>query len=224
MPARIAAFVAAGVLSLFSLGLLAAGGVLLWGDSQKDDDGYLSTRTERFATTTYALATDNLDLDLDGIEWFVERDGFGKVRLTVESREAEPVFAGVARTADVSRYLGASRHELVTEVDYEPFRADYRRLGGDARPGAPGAEEFWTASAEGSGRQTLTWDADDGAWSVVVMNADASRGVDVAVKAGAELDFLARAGWIALVAGLLVLSAAALLAVLGIRRPRRVAA
>ena len=57
--------VAAGLAGLLSLGLLAAGGLLLWGDSRKDDQGYLSTRTERFATNTYALTTDNLDVDLD---------------------------------------------------------------------------------------------------------------------------------------------------------------
>ena len=53
------------------------------------------------------------------------------------------------------------------------------------------------------------------------MNEDASRQVDVGVKAGAKLDFLAPAGWGALIAGLIVLSFAALLAVLGVRQPSR---
>jgi hypothetical protein len=57
------------------------------------------------------------------------------------------------------------------------------------------------------------------------MNADASRGVDVGVKAGAQLDFLSAAGWGAIISGLVVLSFAALLAILGIRaRPRALAA
>ena len=217
--------VAAGLAGLLSLGLLAAGGLLLWGDSQKDDQGYLSTRTERFATNTYALTTDNLDIDLDGADWLLTRDRFGKVRLTVEPHASKPVFVGVARTADAARYLSGTSHDLVTDLDYSPFNADYRRLVGDEKPAAPADHRFWEASAEGSGRQTLTWDAEDGDWSIVVMNDDASRRVDVGVKAGAQLGFLSGAGWGAIISGLVMLSFAALLAVLGIRsRPRVLAA
>jgi hypothetical protein len=53
------------------------------------------------------------------------------------------------------------------------------------------------------------------------MNEDASRQVDVGVKAGAELGFLNGAGWGALISGLIVLSFAALLTILGIRQPVR---
>jgi hypothetical protein len=213
--------VAAGLAGLLALGLLAAGGLLLWGDSRKDDDGYLSTRTERFATSTYALATDNLDVEFDGADWIIDRDRFGKLRLTVESNASKPVFVGVAPTTDVSRYLAGTGHELVTDLDYSPFSADYRRLEGDRKPAAPASRQFWTASTSGSGRQTLAWDVDDGNWSIVVMNADGSRGVDVGVKAGAQLDFLSSVGWGALISGFVVLSFAALLAILGIRaRPR----
>jgi hypothetical protein len=134
------------------------------------------------------------------------------------------VFAGVAPTADVRRYLRGTGHELVSDLDYSPFRADYRRLDGNRRPGRPDAQRFWAASVTGPGRQTLTWDADDGDWSIVVMNADASRAVDVDVKAGAQVDFLDSVGWGALIAGLIALSVASLWAVVGIRRRERVAA
>ncbi len=219
---RIVAFIVAGLLGLFSLGLLAAGGLLLWGDSKTDEDGFLSTRTERFATNTYALATDNLDVDLEAADWIIDRDRFGEIRVTVDSRE--PVFAGVAPTADVRRYLRGAPHDLVTDIDYSPFQADYRRLSGDRRPERPGAQRFWAASTQGAGRQTLTWDVEDGDWSVVVMNADASRGVDADVKAGAEVDFLDSVGWGAIISGLIALSLSALLAVVAIRRRPHVAA
>ena len=111
----------------------------------------------------------------------------------------------------------------MTDLDYAPFSADYRRLDGDRKPAAPAAQRFWEASTHGPDRQTLTWDVDDGDWSIVVMNDDASRQVDVGVKAGAKVDFLSGAGWGALISGLIVLSFGALLAVLGIRQPQRVA-
>ena len=221
---RITAFIVSGLLGLFALGLLAAGGVLLWADSKTDEQGYLSTSNERFATNAYALSTDNLDVDVDGADWFVDRDRFGKIRLTVTPNAAKPVFAGIAPTADVRRYLRGAGHELVRDIDFSPFRADYRRLDGDRRPARPAGRRFWEASVHGAGSQTLTWDVEDGDWSIVVMNADASPGVDADVKAGAQIEFLDGVGWGALIAGLISLSISALLVVVGMRSRPRVAA
>jgi hypothetical protein len=217
---RIASFIAAGVIGLFSLGLLAAGGLLLWGDAQKDDNGYLSTARERFATNGYAMSTDNLDVDADGTAWIIDRGTWGKVRVDAVSRDGKPVFVGIARTGDVDRYLRDTRYDLVRDIEYSPFDADYRKLTGDKRPAPPARQDFWAASAHGAGTQALTWDVDDGDWSVVVMNADASAGVDVGVKAGAELPFLPAAGWGVLGGGLITLALSAVLAIVGIRGPR----
>jgi hypothetical protein len=220
---RIASVIAAAVLGLFSLGLLAGGALMLWGDAQKDDNGYLSTARERFATNTYALTTENIDVD-SGVDWILDRDRWGKLRLEVQPRGETPLFVGIARTGDVDRYLRGTAHELVTDIEYAPFRADYRALTGDGRPARPAAQRFWAASAHGPGTRALTWDVEDGDWSIVVMNEDASRGVDARVKAGADVPFLSGAGWGSLAGGLIMLALAATLAVLGLRRRRTVAA
>jgi hypothetical protein len=223
---RIVSFIAAGVIGLFSLGLIAGGGVLLWGDAQKDDSGFLSTSTQRFATNGHALATDNLDIDTDGADFFLDRDSYGEIRIQASSRAGKPVFVGVARTSDVASYLRGTNHDLVTDVSYSPFHADYREVRGDARPTRPAGEHFWAASARGPGTQAVTWDVEDGDWSVVVMNADASREVDVAVKAGAEVPFLGALGWGTLIGGVVMLVISATIAVVGsrARRPRAAAA
>jgi hypothetical protein len=148
---RIAAIVASGLIALVSLGFLAAGGGLLWGDSQKDAEGYLSTGTDPFNTDTYALATENLDLDLDGAGSIVDDGIYGKVRLHAESNDGKPVFIGIARTSDVSDYLRGSSHELITDVDYSPFHADYRSREGSRTPAAPGTQRIWAALAQGDG-------------------------------------------------------------------------
>jgi hypothetical protein len=224
VPARIVALIAAAVVALASLGLLGVGGVLLWADGQKDDAGYLTTDPHRFATSSHALATDNLDLDLGGSDWVVNRSSYGKLRVTAEPRDGKAVFVGIARTADVSRYLSRTGHDLVTDVELSPFRADYRRLPGSQAPPKPGLQDFWAAESQGTGPRTLTWDVEDGAWSIVVMNADGTRDVDVSVEAGAELAFLDGAGWGVLAAGLVMLSFAAALTVIGVRTGRRSAA
>ncbi|MEA2289323.1 MAG: hypothetical protein QOD55_1320 [Solirubrobacteraceae bacterium] len=217
---RTLAVVAGGLLALLAIGLVVAGGAVLWANGQKDDAGYLSTGSDRFATGTYALATENLAVDGDVPGWVVDRDRYGKIRLQAASNAGRPVFVGVARTSDVSAYLRGSAHATVTDVDYSPFRASYSTHAGDRRPAPPAAQRFWAASATGGGAQELTWDVEHGDWSVVVMNADGSRGVDAGVSAGANVPVLPAIGWGTLGAGLLLLAAGGGLMYLGLRAPR----
>jgi hypothetical protein len=223
---RITSIVAGGIAAVLAIGLIAAGALLLWGDSKKDDHGYLSTGKDRYAASTYALATDNLDIDLDGAGWIMDRDDLGKVRLAVDSSADKPVFVGIARTSDVSDYLHGASYTSVTDVDYSPFHATYRDHdhSGDRRPGRPADQTFWAASAHGSGTQTLAWDLEDGDWSIVVMNADGSRGVDTDISAGAKVPFLGTLGWISLGGALVLLITAGTLVYLGVRPPRPPAA
>jgi hypothetical protein len=218
---RIASVIAASVAGLLSLGLLAAGALLLWGDSQKDAQGYLTTASHRFHTETAALATDNIDLDLDGLGAVVDRDRYGKVRVQVDPRADKPVFVGIAPTRDVTRYLSGTSHELVTDLSYSPFDVDYQRQAGASLPLMPASQHFWAASDHGTGERTLTWDAEDGDWSIVVMNADGSRGVDAGISAGAEVPFLSSIGWGTTIAGLVLLVFAATMTAVAVRvRPR----
>ena len=219
--ARASLLVAAALAGVLAVGLLGMGGLALWGDSQKDDQGYLTTDTHHFAAGTHALATENLDVDLDGAEQLLDAGLFGDVRFDVEPQAGEPVFVGIARTSDVSSYLDDVSRTNVTDVDWDPFEAGYESQAGDRRPGAPGDERIWAASAEGAGPQTLTWEVEDGDWSVVVMNADGSAGVDADISAGANVPHLDTIGWSALGGGTILLLASVALSVLGMRPPRR---
>jgi hypothetical protein len=219
---RIASIVVGAVAALLAIGFVAAGALLLWGDSRKDDQGYLSTSQDRYAASTYALASTNLDVDLDGAGWIMDRDDLGNVRLAVESRAGEPVFVGIARTSDVSDYLSGTSYTSVTDVDYSPFHASYRDHdhSGDRRPALPADQSFWAASAHGSGKQTVAWDLEDGDWSIVVMNADGSRGIDTDISAGAKIPYMATLGWVSLGGALVLLITAGTLLYLGLRTPR----
>ena len=221
---RIAALVTAGLIGLVAFALLIGGGLLLWGNGQKDGDGYVSTGTHRLHTSTYALATDNLDINLDGAGWLLDNDRLGHVRVQATSRNGEPVFVGIAPTRQVSSYLAETAHSSVADIEDGPFSAfhvTYRDHAGNVTPAAPAQQRFWAASAQGTGSQTMTWKVRDGDWSVVIMNADGSAGVDAGVRAGADLPFLAPAGWIALGGGLVLLAGAAGLVYVGIRKPSR---
>ena len=209
---RLAAVIGGAASLLLAALFLLAGAGVLWADSRKDDDGYFSTSRERVATSTYAIATDDLEIDGDSIG----DDLYGRLRLEVSGQR--PVFAGVARTSDVEAYLRQSAHATLTDVEFRPFEPRYRDSAGTAAPARPGAQSFWAASTEGSGERTLTWDVADGSWSVVVMNADGSRGVDARVSAGASVPFLDDLGWVLSIASVLLVILGALLVALGVRR------
>jgi hypothetical protein len=220
MNGRSIALIVTGTLaSLIAVGLLAGGGLALWGNAQKDSDGYLSTDTHRFEAGTRALATENMDIDLDGADWVMDTGDLGKVRLQVESRDDKPVFVGIARSSEVDDYLAGVSHSTVTDVDTWPFSADYDDHAGHRRPVAPAESQIWDAPQQGSGKQTLNWEIRDGDWSVVVMNADGSRGVDADVSTGAKAPFLNELGWSAVGSGSFALLAGVALLVAGFRRP-----
>jgi hypothetical protein len=218
--ARIAALTAAAVLGLLAFGFVAAGGALLWGNAQKDDQGYFTTASDRFHTRTYALATENLDVDADLPKLLAGDDRYGDIRLRVTPRTDDPVFVGIARTRDVDAYLRGTSHATVTDVDYDPFTADYATHPGRRPAGVPSAQRFWVASAQGIDTQTVSWNVEKGDWSVVVMNADGSKGVDAGVSAAARIPYLATIAWISIGIGVLLAAGAGGLLYAGARPPR----
>jgi len=210
------------VAALIALGLLAGGGAVLWVDqTQRDDDGYLTTPSERFQTTSFALATEGLDItNTEGPDFATDPDHYGRIKIEATSLNGRPLFVGVGREGAVNGYLRGVAHDKVVDIDFDPFRVDYRgSLGGP--PGSdPGSQDFWEARSDGSPDETLRWDVESGNWSVVVMNADASRGVDVDVAVGAKLGFLI---WVAvglLIAGAVIAVGSAFLIYLAVRTPR----
>ncbi|MDQ3857982.1 MAG: DUF4389 domain-containing protein, partial [Actinomycetota bacterium] len=203
---RVALVVLGSLAVLLGAAILAAGGALLWAErTNRDEDGFLSTPSERFASSSYAIVSEPIDLveaDADAAEWLLSEDIVGDVRVRASGRD---VFVGIAETRDVEEYLRGVEHDRLTNVDYDPFSADYERESGGEPPGPPGDQDFWAETASGSGEQTLIWDPERGNWSVVVMNADASRPIAADVSVGAEADFLLWVAIAALVVGALFL-------------------
>ncbi len=81
----------------------------------------------------------------------------------------------------------------------------------------PVKQGFWVAESEGTGERTLTWDAEFGRWTAVVMNANAARGIDVEADAGVKLGWVIWVGLGMFVVGLLM-SAGAIVVILLIGR------
>jgi hypothetical protein len=215
---RLAAIIAGGAIASVAILVLLVGAGFQWLEHEKDADGYYTTSSERFSTGTYALSSDELDID-DGLPG--SGDHYGNARLQVRSDDGKPVFVGVARTVDVDAYLSQSAHATLTDFNVDPFEASYRTVGGDRAPSAPGTQDFWAETAEGTGTQTLTWDVEDGNWSVVVMNADGSQGVNADISAGADLPIVGALATAFIITGLAGLAGGSALLAFGLIGPRR---
>jgi hypothetical protein len=202
----------ASIGGLIGLALLAGGIAVTAAYLFDRDDGYFSSDRRQLESPTYAITSEEIDLRIDEIDWAPD-EILGEVRIRVEGQE--PVFVGIGRDSDVDRYLGdVARDEL---IDFDGDAPEFERHDGGAPSTPPGELGFWVAQSEGSVEQTLTWDAEFGRWTVVVMNGEAARGIDVEADAGVKLDWAIWAGLGMLVVGLLM-SAGAVVVILLIGR------
>jgi hypothetical protein len=213
---RVIGMVFASIGGLIGLALLIGGIAVMAAYAFGRDDGYFKTDRHKLESATYAITTENIDLGIDEIDW--APDGIlGNVRVQVDGDE--PLFVGIGRDSDVDRYLGDVVHDEL--VDFDGDAPQFELHEGRAPRTPPGAQDFWVAESEGSGEQTLTWDAEFGRWTVVVMNADAARGVDVEADAGVKLGWAIWAGLGMFAVGLLMTAGAVVVILLIGRRAGR---
>jgi hypothetical protein len=206
-----------GILLLFpALGLLAGGGVLLWGDRvARDGNGYLQSASQSFSSSGYALTSTSIDL-ATGANWVPVSSTLGRARLEVTGAGGSDVFVGIARQGDITAYLGGVQRTIVTDVGSGSSAAVATGAGAPSTP--PGEQSFWTAHSGGSGTRTLTWSPTSGNWVLVVMNTDGSAGVSVDARLGATVPALGGLAWGLLAVGLVLLLLGVLAIVLAARR------
>jgi len=211
---RIVALCLGSVLGLVSIGMLAGGGAIAWLDhTQRDASGYLTSPTRTFATSTYAITTDRIDLG--NTTDLAPSSILGTVRIrATATNPTEPSFIGIGRHAAVVRYLSGVSHVTITSLTGGV--ANYRRYPGAAPVVPPTALSTWVRSAYGPGTQSITWKPSGGDWTVVAMRPDGARALSITADVGATVPAL---GWIdaaILTVGGMLLIAAILLVTLSI--------
>lgn len=217
-PGRITALVIGAILLLGSIGLLAAGGWALWLDQTwRDGTGYVTTSVHEYSTAGSALVTESAELASPGVDWLYSSVVLGNVRIRVTPLGSDsPVFVGIGPSDQVDRYVTGMRHTVLSGL----WRERAREVPGGTPASPPEAQDLWVASANGAGPQSLTWDAANGSWSVVVMNADGRPGVSVGTDLGATFPTLLAIAIGSLVGGTVILSFAVLIISRAIRRRR----
>ena len=210
--------IAGVILSAVGLGLAIAGTFLMMTNAGQRDGQYLTLEAQRYESIGHAIISPPIVFDevpadsperppLEDIASF-------QVRATPVIPNQE-LFIGVADTSDVETYLSDVPHAIFENTDWSHDRgpdqwseapdARLQEIGGVEAPAPPGEQDFWAESVSGAGTQELTFDLQQGQWTLVVMNADGSRPVWVDLEAGARTELLGPIGPGLLIAGLITL-------------------
>ncbi|UCH43583.1 MAG: hypothetical protein JSW16_03310 [Dehalococcoidales bacterium] len=183
------------IVLLVSIGMLAAGGTLLWLDSTiKDGDGFYCTRTIRIEKGSYAIVAVPDSIAMQGIWDWPWRYGYGDLgdltAFKVEGSNNDPlnqVFIGVATASELDDYLTDVELDEISSLHIIPSSVDYRHHPGNAVPGNPATQTFWIESTLGTGSQVLKWDfVEPAGYSLVLMNGDGSAGIDMSIVLGVK--------------------------------------
>jgi hypothetical protein len=211
-PAKLIAAIVGVLMLITSAGLVTAGVFTL---AVTDADGWIEVGPVRITSDATALVGDDIDVDLgnavDDRTWV----GFGEVptRIDIAARNGKTVFVGIAPAHDVDRYLDGTPYDRVDIFQDED--ATLSRIHGTGMLAEPTSQGFWVASSTSG---TLEWDATDGEWAIVVLNADGSPGVDVAVTGAARIPFVRGIAAVLIVLGVFGLGGGATLTYFGVRR------
>jgi hypothetical protein len=224
-PARTAGVIVGVLLLLIGLGGAGAGGGMLWLDSRRDSAGYVTAPAQRYTDDGYALFFDAHEVAPAERDWPWVGELLGDVRVQVSTVDSGSLFAGIARTEDVARYLGGVPHQRFYDNQDD---WNYRHMPGWGAmtrfappPDMPRNRDIWVESASGTGTLTLDWTPTPGDWSLVVMNTGARSGVQADVAFAATVPALRPVAIAVLSTGAVLLLGGALLVAFA-ASPRRV--
>ena len=219
------------LLLLGAFPLLIGGGILLWVDiSLTDAEGYISTKAYQLESDSYAIVTEPAHVDLDagwdwGWGWFRGWDLGGLVTLKIEGTNNNPkgIFIGIADTEQSSwqEYISDLEYDEIIRFSLSPYEVDYQNHTGSSEPEIPDSQTFWKYKVVGTGTQELEWELETGTYSMVLMNQDGSRDVDVDISLGMRIPLILGFGIGFLVGGVVALILGIIVIILSLRKRRR---
>jgi len=219
---KVIALIFGSLFLLVGVVLLIGGGTLVGVDRAfTDADGFLTAPSAVLERDSHAIVG-QIYLEDEWIWWW--RD---PARAQVRMEGDGSIFLGIGPRDEVEAFLAETSYSEIRDVEF----AEYRRRGvwateyfdhvGDAAPEAPSSQAFWVSTADGEGTQTLRWPIEPGDWTLVVMNGDGSRGIDVEGSFGVEAPWLLGLGIGLLAAGLILLGVGLILVLFVARSSRR---
>ena len=186
-----------GIFFLF-LGLtLSVSGIAVFAISNvyTDSDGYFSTpQFQLNQNDSVAVTLSDININIKDSTPPAVRNDLGSIAtIRILLSSPDTYFVGVGKTADVNTYLSGVTYSQIKSIDwvngieYNTTTVNPTSTN-DLIGKAPASQSFWDASA--TGNQVLEWVPKAGSWTVVIMKANGSAGVNVGVQAGAKVPVL----------------------------------
>jgi hypothetical protein len=177
------------ILFIVAAGLFSATVALGWlYGTHRSPDGYVTGQPATVSSDGYAIASTDIDLGALPDEW-IPSNLLGTFRVKAESSEGTPLFVGVGPSEGVAAYLADVEYTEVTRFG-SSGRFSHIEHAGSATPQLPASFGFWTVSTRGQGLQTLDWEPESGAWTLVIMNSDGASGVDISTSVGVNTPWI----------------------------------
>lgn len=221
-PGRVIAIVVGSLLALPSFAVFVGGATLAVAHVvERDDDGFFDETLDRLNTATAAITTADEEFSADpGPGWVLDfLDVSVRFQVGPVDRDGA-LFVGIGPLSDVDAYLAGVARDEIRDVRWGG-EVRYRSVAGDRPAQPPVDQDFWVASASGTGDLLLEWEVQDGDWAAVLMNADGSPGVFADVTVGVRSGALLAIGIGMLAVGALLLALAVAIILAGARRPER---
>ena len=190
------------------------------------EDGFVTTDAYTFERSSNAIVSEDIDVLTDApaavVDVFVDPV---EIRITGSSADGSGLFLGIAPAEDVDAYLDAVAYDEIGNITFDGDEVTdvvYVRHTGAGAPDAPASQDFWEVSVMGAGTQSLEWDIATGNWTVVMMNADGSAGVEAELDFGFKISNLGAIAWSVLGFGVFSIVAGSFLVYMGVRTTPRI--
>ena len=212
------------IILLISMALIAGGATLLWVNSRYvDSAGYFASDTLHIERDSYAVVAGPIELDetavrvLNSIGVITAFEFQGK-----NNNPSKQIFMGVTDEIGLANYLDNVDYDEINNIGFgwglDIHGITYTNHPGYDEPSLPASESIWAVSVVGTASETLVWETRAGNYSIVVMNGDGSKGVDLDVIFKAKIPSLVKFGVGFLVSGIILLAIGSLMIVLAVRR------
>ena len=189
---------------LISMYFLVSGGMSLRSHiTTRDSEGFYSTWSIQVKRDSHAIVLKPDGINFDGT-WSMSNLAPFKVEAS-NNNLSNQLFVGTAKEKEIDVYLNGVEYDEIVVLRIFPSRANYQNHPGGNVSGSPNSQGFWTESTYGSGIQNHTWNPELGHHSLVIMNKDGSKGIDIHLVIGTKAGLLFMLGVSNLVIGFFVL-------------------
>ena len=161
-----------------------------------DSSGYFTTPDFQLTqTNSVAITLSDININFkDTTPQWIQSDLGNIVKIRINLISNATYFVGIAQTSQVIQYLQNVPYSEIQKLDWVngiSYKTQVNQNSNATLASTPPENQTaftWDASAVGN--QGLDWTPKAGSWTIVIMKADGTKGIDVGIKAGAKIPVL----------------------------------